>query len=198
MSDRLREAAEAVAAGLLIVMPTDTVYGVGTRPDEPVATARLFEAKARPADLVLPVLVPSLDAARLLASFDERAERLAVAFWPGALTIVLPRTPRTSAWSLGGDGLSIGVRLPRHRLARAVLERSGPLAVTSANRSGEPPLVTCDQLVATFGDAVAVYLCEREPLGGTASTVVDLSGPELNVVRSGAIDAARIRDVALG
>lgn len=185
--DPIEQAAETALAGGLVVIPTDTVYGIGTRPDKPSATARLFEAKGRPRDLELPVLVPSTAAAREIASFDERAETLALRFWAGALTIVLPRTDRSRDWDLGGDPETIGVRMPHHPLALAVLARTGPLAVTSANRSGEPVLATCDELRSTFGDAVAVYLCLREPIEGAASTVVDLAHGEPRILRAGAV-----------
>ncbi|HXF73529.1 MAG TPA: L-threonylcarbamoyladenylate synthase [Actinomycetota bacterium] len=194
----VEEAAAAALAGRLIVLPTDTVYGIGTRPDDPAATARLFEAKGRPRDLELPVLVPSAGAAREVAGFDERAERLALAFWPGPLTIVLPRTDRSAGWDLGGDPATVGVRVPRHPLALAVLSRTGPLAVTSANRSGEPTPATCDGVVEVFGDLVAVYLCADEPLGGPPSTVVDLSHGEPRVLRAGALDPEEVLRAAGG
>jgi L-threonylcarbamoyladenylate synthase len=186
------EAAAAALAGELVVFPTDTVYGIGTRPDDPDATARLFEAKRRPGELTLPVLVPTRAAARAVAAFDERAERIALGTWPGPLTLVLPRTARSAGWSLGGDRDTIGVRIPSHPLALTVLAASGPLAVTSANRSGSPPATTCDELEEAFGDRVRVYLCTEEPLVGVASTVVDLTGEEPVVLRAGAVPAEEI------
>lgn len=149
--DPIADAVAAVRSGRLIVFPTDTVYGIGTMPQDAAAITRLFEAKDRPRDLTLPVLTASLDAARALARFDDRAERLAAALWPGALTLVLPRTDAIGGWDLGGDGRTIGVRVPSHPLALAVLAAAGPLATTSANRSGDPPAESCDELHATFG-----------------------------------------------
>jgi tRNA threonylcarbamoyl adenosine modification protein (Sua5/YciO/YrdC/YwlC family) len=184
----IAEAAAAARRGALIVIPTDTVYGIATRPDDPRATSRLFEAKGRPADLALPVLAASVDVARELASFDERAERVATALWPGALTLVLPRAAASRAWELGGGGATIAVRVPRHPLAIAVLERAGALAATSANRSGEPPARTCEELELTFGDMVDVYICEERELAGEASAVVDLSGSQPRVLRAGGLD----------
>ncbi len=204
MSDRsglpgpVEEAVEAALAGELIVLPTDTVYGIGTRPDDPAATARLFEAKGRPRDLELPVLVPNTAVAREVAAFDERAERLALTSWPGPLTIVLPRTDRSRAWDLGGDPATVGVRVPRHPLALAVLSRTGPLAVTSANRSGDPTPATCEGVVEVFGDLVAVYLCAEEPLAGPPSTVVDLAHGEPRVLRAGALDPTEVLAAAAG
>lgn len=190
--DPIADAVAAVRSGGLIVFPTDTVYGIGTVPDDPAATASLFDAKHRPRDLTLPVLTATLGAARAVARFDDRAERLAAALWPGALTLVLPRTDASDGWDLGGDGETIGVRVPSHPLAVAVLDAAGPLATTSANRSGEPPAVTCDALHAAFGDRVAVYLCQEPPLSGTASTVVDLTHRDVRVLRAGGVDARRI------
>jgi L-threonylcarbamoyladenylate synthase len=138
-TDPVAEAAEAALAGLLVVFPTDTVYGIATRPDRPAATARLFEAKDREPGLALPVLVPSIDLAREVARLDRRAERLAEAFWPGALTLILPRSDASAAWHLGGDGVTVGVRIPDHPLAGVVLHAAGPLAASSANRSRRSP-----------------------------------------------------------
>ena len=161
--DPIGDAVAAVRRGELVVFPTDTVYGIAARPDDPAATARVFEAKQRPSDLTLPVLVASIEDARAVAQLDDRAERLAAALWPGALTIVVPRAPRSRDWDLGGDPASIGVRIPDHRLARAVLD-GGPLATTSANRSGEGPATTCEELHEVFGDAVV-----RVPLRRTTA-----------------------------
>lgn len=188
---------DAIAAardGALIVFPTDTVYGIGTRPDDPAATSRLFEAKRRPTGTALPILVDSVAGARMVARLDDRAERLAT-LWPGALTMILPRAERSRPWALGGDSDTVGVRVPRHLLARALLAGAGPLAVSSANRSGEPAARTCDELRSVFGELVAVYLCEDEPLVGTASTVVDLTGADVRVLRDGALDLRRIDEL---
>ena len=186
------EATAAAGRGELIVMPTDTVYGIGTRPDDPVATAGLFEAKGRPRALTLPVLVPSVEVARGVARFDERVERLASECWPGPLTLILTRTEASGPWDLGDDTETIGVRVPRHPLALAVLRGAGPLAVTSANRSGEPPARTCGELESAFGDLVAVYLCGDEPLEGLASTVLDLAHGDARLLRSGALNEDHI------
>jgi tRNA threonylcarbamoyl adenosine modification protein (Sua5/YciO/YrdC/YwlC family) len=187
VNDPIADAAAAALGGQLVVLPTDTVYGIGTRPDTPMATARLFEVKGRPRELELPVLVPDVAAARGIARFDERAEILATRFWPGPLTIVLTRTEVSAGWDLGGDPSTVGVRVPRHPMALAVLSLTGPLAVTSANRSGLPTPTTCDELDAAFGDRVAVYLCQEAPLVGTPSTVIALLGGGLRILREGSL-----------
>jgi L-threonylcarbamoyladenylate synthase len=193
--------AEAVAAarrGELIVLPTDTVYGIGTRPDDRDATDRLFAAKQRPEDLSLPVLVAHISEAETVATMDDRAARLAEGCWPGAITLVLPRAERARAWALGGDRDTVGVRVPAHPLAAAVLAQTGPLAMTSANRSGEPPARTCDELVAAFGDLVSVYLCADDALEGAASTVIDLAHGEPRVLRAGAVGPDVIERILAG
>ena len=187
-SGTLEAAAAAARRGALIVFPTDTVYGIGTRPDDPAATASLFVAKRRPRDLTLPVLVATAEDARRVAVFDDRAARVVAACWPGALTLVLARTDLSRGWDLGGDGATIGVRVPDHPVARSLLGRTGPLAATSANRSGETPGRDRDALVGMFGEAVAVYLCVDEPVASAASTVMDLTGPEPKVLRRGDVD----------
>jgi L-threonylcarbamoyladenylate synthase len=186
-----------VRNGRLVVLPTDTVYGIGTRPDDASATGRLFEAKRRPRDLELPVLVPGVDAALDVARVDDRGRTLMEAFWPGPLTIVLPRAETSVQWDLGGDPETVGIRWPRHLMARALLERTGPMAVTSANISGRTPPATCDELVETFGDQVDVYLCQEEPIAGSASTVVDLAHGEPTLLRQGTITESDLR-AALG
>ncbi len=190
--DPVADAVAAIRRGALIVFPTDTVYGIGAAPHDAAATDRLFRAKRRARDLTLPVLVPTLGSAETVARFDARAERLAAAFWPGPLTLVLPRVEASRRWDLGEDVETIGVRVPAHPLALAVLGAAGPIATTSANRSGSPPAATCDELHAAFGDLVAVYLCQEGPLEGVASTVVDLSREDARILRAGAADTERI------
>jgi tRNA threonylcarbamoyl adenosine modification protein (Sua5/YciO/YrdC/YwlC family) len=173
------------------------VYGVGTRPDDPAATGRLFEAKRRPRDLELPVLVPSVEVAERVATIDGRARDLMESLWPGALTIVLPRAEASRGWDLGGHPDTIGIRRPRHLMALALLERAGPLAVTSANISGGVTPSTCDELFAIFGSEVAVYLCQEEPLLGRPSTVVDLTHGAPTILREGQVSEREVRK-ALG
>ena len=189
-------AVAAVGRGELVVLPTDTVYGIAARADDASATAAIFEAKGRPRDLTLPILVATEGEARRVAVFDGRATRLAAAIWPGPITLVLPRNERSRGWDLGGDGATIGVRVPNDPVALDLLGRTGPLATTSANRSGAPPARDGDALRAAFGDRVAVYLIAEAPLGGSASSVVDLTGPEPVILRRGDVDPAVIADLA--
>jgi tRNA threonylcarbamoyl adenosine modification protein (Sua5/YciO/YrdC/YwlC family) len=195
-------AAAAIEAGQLLVVPTETVYGIAARPDRSDATQRVFEAKRRPTGLALPVLCATAEAAWDVATPSPAARALADLFWPGPLTMVLPRTEASRAWALGDEPDTVAVRVPDLDQLRALLERTGPVAATSANISGRPPLETPDDLRAAFGDDVAVYVVVRPGLqgpAGEASTVVDMTstggGPV--VVRPGPVTQADL-DAALG
>lgn len=179
----LEAARRSLEAGEAVVFPTDTVYGLAARPD---AADRLFEIKGRPRELTLPVLAAGVEDARGVARFDGRAEALAASFWPGGLTIVLPRAAGSAGWDLGEHRDTVGVRVPDSEVARSLLSITGPLAVTSANPSGEGTGATCEEVRAALGEGVAVYVCAGDAPGGTPSTVVDLSG-EPRVIRAGAI-----------
>jgi L-threonylcarbamoyladenylate synthase len=184
-------AEQALEGGGLVVFPTETVYGLAARPDVPRATGRVFEAKRRPRGLTLPLLCPDLSRAEEVAIIDDRARSLAKRFWPGGLTIVLRRSERSASWDLGDDRRTVGVRVPAHDVALAVLSRAGPLAVTSANPSGEPTPRDCDGVREALGKAVDVYLCAGST-GGVASTIVDLTGAQPTVLRQGAVSSADI------
>lgn len=183
----LADAVRALGEGGLVVFPTDTVFGVGARADVPDATGRIFEAKERPRGLTLPVLAPDAVAAWSVATPSAAARRLGERFWPGPLTLVLPRTPRSLPWDLGGDPDTVGVRVPRHPTAGELLSRAGPLAVTSANRSGEPDPRDCEGVRAALGDRVDVYLCAGPAPAGTASTVLAVHDDGWSVLRAGII-----------
>jgi L-threonylcarbamoyladenylate synthase len=200
-AEAIEAAEKALNAGGLVVFPTETVYGIASRPDDPRATDRLFEAKRRPRGLNIPVLAASATQALDLVVPHEAARRLAAAFWPGPLTMVLPRGAGSRGWQLGEATATIGVRVPGHPLSLALLKRAGSLAATSANVSGLPPLAGRAALQGAFGDAVAIYLVTdvgAEVTGGWSSTVVDLTGPELRVLREGPIDEARLAAVCRG
>jgi tRNA threonylcarbamoyl adenosine modification protein (Sua5/YciO/YrdC/YwlC family) len=175
-------------------VPTDTVYGIAARLDRPAALAALFEAKARPPGLALPVLVADVDRARTLATLDDRAEALAAAFWPGALTMVLARHPLLTA-SIGGDGTSVGIRVPNHPALSPLLAQTGPLATSSANISGRPTPDHIDEIHAQFADAVAVYLDGGPASAGPPSTVVRLTDQTPVLLREGAVPFAVVLGV---
>ena len=187
--EALDAAVAALSDGRVVAVPTDTVYGLAAQPELEGATANLFLTKRRRRDVPLPVLVPGLEEARWVAALDERAELLARRFWPGPLTIVLPRADRSWSWELGGKRSTIGVRVPAHDACLALLRRTGPLAVTSANLSGEATPLDCDGVRRMLGDSVAVYLCGGDAPRGLSSTVVDVSGPMPRVLRAGEISA---------
>jgi L-threonylcarbamoyladenylate synthase len=186
----LKEAVAALRRGLLVVLPTDTVYGVASLPSRAGTTA-LFAAKSRPEDKAIPILGAALGQLQSIAVFDERARRLAQRFWPGPLTLVLPRAPGFDVDLGGNDRTTVAVRVPDHGVALALLAETGPLAVTSANRSGEPPASSVDEARAVLGETVAVYV-DGGSCGGRGSTVVSvLDG--LKVLREGPITASELR-----
>jgi L-threonylcarbamoyladenylate synthase len=189
---------QVIAKGGLVVLPTDTVYGIGCDPFNPSAVDALFKAKARRRDLPLPVLVHTWrQAIGLVEDIDERARQLIAEYWPGPLTVVLRETPGIG-WDLGHARGTVAVRMPKNDFALALIERTGPLAVTSANRSGLPTPGTVDGIVGQLGDQVDVFFDTGPSTGGPASTIVDLSGPAVRVLREGAIPAAAIERLAGG
>ena len=181
-------AVEALRAGLVVAVPTDTVYGVAVDLFADGAIDRLFAAKERPKDVQVPVLVAAPeDAAALIdGHVDVVARRWMERFWPGALTIVVARAEQARHVDLGGDATTIGLRCPDHRLVRELCRTIGPLATTSANRHREPTPPDAEGVAAALGDAVAVVLdggmCEGAP-----STVVSVIGDEITLLREGRI-----------
>lgn len=189
----LSHSLKALAAGLPIVVPTDTVYGLAARFDLEGAVRTLFDVKGRPDDKPLPVL--GADRAQLgpLAVFSREAERLAERFWPGPLTLVLRRRS-TFIYDLGG-GVSdtVALRVPSNETLLELLRYTGPLAVTSANLSGEPPCATVAEAREVLGEKVAVYVDGGE-LRGSPSTVVSLVNG-IEVLRAGKVSEEEIRSV---
>jgi tRNA threonylcarbamoyl adenosine modification protein (Sua5/YciO/YrdC/YwlC family) len=189
-------AVEALTRGALVVFPTETVYGIACRADVHDATADLFAAKGRPFDLALPVMAATAAEALSLGEPNAVADALADAFWPGRLTMVLRRGERAAGWSLGAREDTIALRLPNHPVALAVLARAGPLAVSSANLSGSDPAATSRELFEAFGERVAVYLTQAEPLDPAIhppSTVVDVSDGRPRILRHGELTEDVIR-----
>ncbi len=185
-AEAIDRAARALSSGQIVAVPTDTVYGLAADPFRTGAADRIFTLKRRPRDVELPVLVADEDQALSLASaVPPVARRLMSRFWPGALTIILPRDPELTA-DLGTDDATIGVRCPAHPVPRALCDVAGPLATTSANRHGEPPLTTAGDVAAAFGKAVPLVL-DGGVCSGKPSTVVDCTGREPKLLREGAI-----------
>lgn len=188
-------AVEALAAGELVILPTDTVYGLAARADDADAIARLFRAKSRPPDRPLPILLDSIDALqRVAASIDPLARALAEAFWPGPLTIVVPRGEVVPGWVTCGRD-TVGVRMPADEVALAVLSRAPFLvAVTSANPSDHPTPGSAQQCAAFLAESPLVVL-ESGLRTGRASTVVEVRDGIIHVLRRGPIAEADLRRV---
>ncbi|MGN6502686.1 MAG: L-threonylcarbamoyladenylate synthase [Pseudolysinimonas sp.] len=192
----MRLARQAIATGELVVMPTDTVYGVAADAFSPAAVQRLLDAKGRDRTAPPPVLIPGVATLDALAeTVPDEVRALVEAYWPGGLTVIL-RARSTLSWDLGETRGTVALRMPAHPIALELLAETGPLAVSSANATGEPAATTAAAAEAMLGDAVAVYLDAGE--GGTqASTIVDataLESPQgkLRIVRSGVIPDADI------
>ena len=184
--------AQALDAGQVVVLPTDTVYGLAARLDRPGALATVFALKGRPPGLALPVLVGSpRQVHQVAAAWPAAAASLADRFWPGPLTLVVPALPEVGA-AVGGGGGTVGVRHPRHDFVGALCRETGPLAVTSANRHGEPPCTTAQAAAELFdGDLLVVDggTCDAPP-----STVVDCTQSPPSCVRQGAVPWARVEE----
>lgn len=193
----------------LVVLPTDTVYGIGCDAFSPKAVAALLAAKGRGRQSPPPVLIPNITTMDALADNPPRiSKRLADAFWPGALTMILRAQPSLH-WDLGETKGTVALRMPDHTIALALLEEVGPMAVSSANLTGEPAATTCAQAAEYLGKKVAVYLDAGDSPKGEASTILDLTSivetegedgepvveGKIRIVRQGAISAEEIRAV---
>jgi tRNA threonylcarbamoyl adenosine modification protein (Sua5/YciO/YrdC/YwlC family) len=191
----LHAAIEAIQRGDLVVLPTDTVYGIAADAFKPWAVDALLNAKGRGRHMPPPVLVGSrstLDG--LVYQLPHEARDLVEAFWPGALTIVVEQAP-TLQWDLGDTYGTVAVRMPLHPVALEVLAHTGPLAVSSANRSGLPPAVTAHEAREQLGYAVTTYLEAGPCPDPMPSTIVDCTGRVPRVLRDGAIPFEKLRDV---
>ena len=197
----MRQARQAIARGELVVIPTDTVYGVAADAFDHQAVARLLAAKGRGRQSPPPVLVAGVTTLRaLVAEVPEPIERLVEEFWPGGLTIVLPAQPSLS-WDLGETRGTVAVRMPAHRIALELLEETGPLAVSSANLTGMAAGITAEDAQGMLQDSVAVYLGDGPSKTGIPSTIIDATSliggtePRVRVLREGAVSRAQLRDV---
>jgi L-threonylcarbamoyladenylate synthase len=191
----LSAAATAVRSGQLIVLPTDTVYGLGADAFDATAVADLLAAKGRGRDMPLPVLVGSWDTIDGLVTFvSDSARRLIEAFWPGGLTIVVQHAPSLS-WDLGDARGTVAIRMPQHPVALELLALTGPMAVSSANISGQPAALTVIEAREQLADKVEVYLDGGPSLIGVASTIVDITAEVPRILRAGAVTADALREV---
>lgn len=191
----LDAAAAALADGELVLLPTDTVYGVAADAFTPEAVTALLAAKNRGRAMPVPVLIGEASTlGGLVLEPPEVATTLAQAFWPGGLTLVVEHVP-SLAWDLGDAEGTVAVRLPDDDLARDLLRRTGPLAVSSANRSGRPAATTAQEAAEQLGEHAAVVLDGGPRASSGASTIVDCTGPTPRVLRVGAIPVERLRDV---
>ena len=192
----IHKAAELLRAGELVALPTETVYGLGADATNPKAVARIFTAKGRPRFNPLIVHVPSLAAARQLATFTALAEQLADASWPGPLTMILPRDERRLIPDITVAGLdTIAIRIPSHPVANELLIKvDRPVAAPSANRSGHVSATTAQHVADDFGANVSLILDAGPAPHGVESTVIDATGDEPIILRHGAVTAEAIAE----
>ena len=202
----MRLARVAIGRGELVVLPTDTVYGLAADAFNPAAVQRLLDAKGRTRQAPPPVLIPGIPTLDALAEeVPPEVRTLVRTFWPGGLTVILPARSSLN-WDLGETGGTVALRMPSNGFALELLSETGPLAVSSANLSGEPAATTAAEAERMLGSSVSVYL-DGGPVGGdyeafapagTGSTIVDATGllrvgGELKIVRTGVIPAEAIR-----
>jgi tRNA threonylcarbamoyl adenosine modification protein (Sua5/YciO/YrdC/YwlC family) len=194
-ADAIPKAAAGVREGRLVVLPTDTLYGIGADAFSPEAVRALLAAKGRGFDMPPPVLVPDARTVDGLATdVPAYARALVEAFWPGPLTIVLRAQP-SLAWDLGDTRGTVALRMPDHPVALELLREVGPMAVSSANRTGHPASRTVVEAASQLGASVEFYLDGGPVPGGLASTIVDCTRDEPVVLRVGALSQSEVMDV---
>lgn len=190
----LQRALDLLRQGGLVAFPTDTVYGLGALASSPHSIRKLYEVKGRDLAKAIPILIGSVeDLQQVSPDPGELAMRLAARFWPGPLTLVVPRHPGLPAELSSLP--TVGVRMPDHPAALALLRAAGPLAVTSANLSGEASPSTAEEVLAQLGGRIPLILDGGRTPGGRPSTVVDCSGPEPKILRQGPIKLEDLREV---
>jgi tRNA threonylcarbamoyl adenosine modification protein (Sua5/YciO/YrdC/YwlC family) len=188
-------AREAIGRSQLVVMPTDTVYGLAADAFDPVGVRRLLRAKGRSRRVPTPVLIASTDTLRALATkVPPEARELSREFWPGGLTIICRQQPSLQ-WDLGDTRGTVAIRMPDHPDALELLAETGPLAVSSANLHAEPPATTVDAAYEQLGERVSVYLDAGPTPGPVPSTILDATGETLRVMRVGVVSLERLREV---
>lgn len=192
----MRQAKQTIGRAGLVVLPTDTVYGIGADAFSAFAVNKLLETKGRGRQSPPPVLIPSLDTLRALTDNPPAiALKLAEKFWPGALTLILRAQPSLS-WDLGETKGTVALRIPDNEIALALLKEVGPLAVSSANLTGEPAAENVEAAEGYFGDKVSVYLDGGQSPSAKPSTILDLTDPGfVKVVRVGKLSVAQIKKV---
>jgi tRNA threonylcarbamoyl adenosine modification protein (Sua5/YciO/YrdC/YwlC family) len=203
----MRLARSAIGKGELVVLPTDTVYGVAADAFNPKAVARLLAAKGRGRQSPPPVLIPGIPTLDALAeTVPDEVRALVAAFWPGGLTVILPARSSLN-WDLGDTDGTVALRMPSNRVVLEILSETGPLAVSSANLTGQPAAMTAQEAERMLGDSVSVYLDDGEAGGdypaaeaATGSTIVDATGlllpdGKLRIARSGVISDEAVRAV---
>jgi tRNA threonylcarbamoyl adenosine modification protein (Sua5/YciO/YrdC/YwlC family) len=192
----IEAAVTAARAGELIVLPTDTVYGIGADAFIPAAVTTMLAAKGRGRNMPPPVLVGTARAAAaLVEDLGSFGQDLIDEFWPGALTLVFRANP-TLLWDLGETRGTVALRMPLHPVTLEVLKQTGPLAVSSANRTGQPAATSVDEAEEQLGESVSVYLDGGPCTDGVPSTILDLTGAIPKVLRAGAISVDRLRTVS--
>ena len=194
-ANAIAAAANAVRRGELVVLPTDTVYGIGADAFSSEAVADLLEAKGRGRNMPTPVLIGSPNTLHgLVTDFSEMAWELVDAFWPGALTLVAKHQPSLQ-WDLGDTRGTVAIRMPLHPVAIELLTEVGPMAVSSANLTGHPAPEDCDAAREMLGDSVSVYLDGGPTPGNVPSSIVDVTGKVPVLLRAGALSAEELRKV---
>ena len=194
-----RLARQALGRGELVVIPTDTVYGIAADAFKPDAVQKLLDAKGRGRQSPPPVLIPNVGTlSALAADASEPLRDLAAAFWPGALTVIVQANPSLD-WDLGETGGTVALRIPGNDLARELLQETGPLAVSSANKTGEAPAGTAAEAQTALGDAVAIYL-EGGEARGESSTIIDATKLQsdgtgtVRLLRAGGVSIEALRE----
>jgi tRNA threonylcarbamoyl adenosine modification protein (Sua5/YciO/YrdC/YwlC family) len=191
----ITQAELALRRGELVVLPTDTVYGIAAEAFDPVAVDGLLKAKGRGRDMPPPVLVGTVRAAMaLVMDLADTGKDLIDEFWPGGLTLVCRASP-TLVWDLGETKGTVAVRMPLQPVALDLLRETGPLAVSSANLTGSPAATTVADAESQLGDAVSVYLDAGPCIADVPSTIVDMTGPVPRLLRRGVIPVRRLREV---
>ena len=191
----MRKAKQAIGKGELVVVPTDTVYGLAADAFNAAAVQALLDAKGRGRQSPPPVLIPNVESLYALAeSVSDRALKLAEKFWPGPLTMILPAQPSLQ-WDLGETKGTVALRVPNNKIVLALLAETGPLAVSSANLTGEPAALTAEGAHGYLREKVAVYLDGGPPEIGEVSTIIDLTGEKVRIVRAGAVTREALQEL---